>query len=303
VKSNNVVVLENWYDALGRRIAKRDVSAAGTVSNIYVWDGWMSIATLNASNQTVESYSRGPGLAGDIGTLVAVTHHAASYTNGTFYTHNNHRGDIVMTRSGSTTEGTYDYGAFGTLNSQTGTDVCRFKFSSKELDASAGLYYYGYRFYAPQWQRWVNRDPREELGFVTVKGTHHDSTTMGYTSVILNAPLEQPLATRSQFRDPRIIGLNASLPQDDTNLYQYAYNDPVDMVDPTGLGPPSECIIYSYYCLMGDSYACVAQAVCAATGDNHTSNCIRNCLLDHYHPFQSTGKTACDHIYCYAKCL
>jgi RHS repeat-associated protein len=101
-------------------------------------------------------------LAGDIGTLVAVTHHAGSWTNGTFYAHHNHRGDIVLTRSGTTTVGRYDYTAFGTLKSQTGPDVCRFNFSSKERDASTGFSYYGYRFYAPQWQRWACRDPIAE---------------------------------------------------------------------------------------------------------------------------------------------
>jgi RHS repeat-associated protein len=30
--------------------------------------------------------------------------------------------------------------------------------------ATSGLYYYGYRFYDPYLQRWVNRDPIEELG-------------------------------------------------------------------------------------------------------------------------------------------
>lgn len=103
-------------------------------------------------------------MAGDIGTLVAVTHHAGSSTNGTFYVHNNHRGDIVQTRSGNTTIGAYDYNAFGSSKVQTGIDVCRFKFSSEELDAATKFSYYGYRFYAPAWQCWLNRDPIEEEG-------------------------------------------------------------------------------------------------------------------------------------------
>jgi len=45
------------------------------------------------------------------------------------------------------------YSAFGQLVETTGANYCRFKFSSKELNASWGFYYYGYRFYAPQWQR------------------------------------------------------------------------------------------------------------------------------------------------------
>jgi hypothetical protein len=96
---------------------------------------------------------------GDIGTVVTVTHHAGSaVTPGTYYTHHNHRGDVIITRSGTTTVGTCEYSAFGNLKSSIGNDLCRFKFSSKERDPSTGFYYYGYRFYAPQWQRWINRD-------------------------------------------------------------------------------------------------------------------------------------------------
>jgi RHS repeat-associated protein len=37
----------------------------------------------------------------------------------------------------------------------------RYRFSSKELVTSGNLYYYGYRFYDPNLQRWLNRDPIE----------------------------------------------------------------------------------------------------------------------------------------------
>jgi RHS repeat-associated protein len=80
------------------------------------------------------------------------------------FTHCNHRGDIIATRNGTTTTGTYGYSAIGNLQSVVGPDVCRFKFSSKERDASTGLSYYGARFYAPVWQRFINRDPIEEDG-------------------------------------------------------------------------------------------------------------------------------------------
>jgi RHS repeat-associated protein len=103
------------------------------------------------------------GLAGDIGTLVAATHHAGSWPNGTFYAHHNHRGDVILTRSSTTTVGSYDYTAFGTLKSQTGLDVSRFKFSSKERDSATAFSYYGYRFYTPAWQRWLNRDPMGDI--------------------------------------------------------------------------------------------------------------------------------------------
>jgi len=165
VTSNGVVVQQNWYDANSRRIAKQELLNGQLVKTLYLFDGWDIIAVMNAQGQLLESYTRGVGLAGDIGTIAAVTHHAGSgVTPGTYYTHHNHRGDVIITRSGTTTVGTYEYAAFGNLKSSIANDVCRFKFSSKELDRSTGFYYYGYRFYAPQWQRWISRDLIEEKG-------------------------------------------------------------------------------------------------------------------------------------------
>ncbi|MEI7728662.1 MAG: RHS repeat-associated core domain-containing protein [Verrucomicrobiota bacterium] len=168
VSSNGVVVLQNWYDALSRRVAKLEVGGGVTNKCMYVYDGLQIIAVLNDNGQVIETFTRGVGLAGDVGTLVAVTHHAASATtNGTFYAHNNHRGDVVTLRSDGGTVATVlelDYAPFGAIRSQTGLDLCRFKFSSKERDRTAGLSYYGYRFYHPELQRWLNHDPIEEEG-------------------------------------------------------------------------------------------------------------------------------------------
>ena len=126
---------------------------------------------MQQAGQLFETYTRGVGLAGDIGTIVAVTHHAGSaVTPGTYYTYHNHRGDVIITRSATTTVGVYEYSAFGNLKSSIGNDVCRFKFSSKERDPSTGFYYYGYRFYSPQWQRWISRDPIGEEGGINLYG-------------------------------------------------------------------------------------------------------------------------------------
>ncbi len=132
-------------------MAKKDAAYA-----LYLWDGWESVAVLNQSGVAQEIFTRGVGIAGDIGTLVAVTKPA---TPAIYYAHYNHRGDVALTRNNTATVGTYGYSAYGSLIAQTGTDVSRFKFSSKEREPSCGWSYYGFRFYAPSWQRWPNRDP------------------------------------------------------------------------------------------------------------------------------------------------
>src|SRR5260221_7886544 len=55
---------------------------------------------------------------------------------------------------------------YGNAISATGplADVNRYWFSSKEFDLHSGLYYFKHRFYAPSFQRWLNRDPIQEFG-------------------------------------------------------------------------------------------------------------------------------------------
>ena len=60
----------------------------------------------------------------------------------------------------------YEYDPFGQRIGKWGTlaDANRYRFSSKEYDPNSGLYCYGFRFYAPNLQRWLNRDPINEQG-------------------------------------------------------------------------------------------------------------------------------------------
>ncbi len=130
-------------------------------------DGWGIVELVNTSGTIHESYARGVSIAGDIGGLVSVTRHPF---NTQYYVHNNHRGDVIHVCNGTSTTTTYRYSVFGQLVETTGANYCRFKFSSKELNASCGFYYYGYRFYAPQWQRWMSADPEGEGGGVNLFG-------------------------------------------------------------------------------------------------------------------------------------
>jgi RHS repeat-associated protein len=55
----------------------------------------------------------------------------------------------------------YRYDPFGNTISSSGTLASAnvYRFSSKEIHVNSGMYYYGYRFYDPNLQRWINRDP------------------------------------------------------------------------------------------------------------------------------------------------
>ncbi len=165
VTSNGVTILQNYYDGMGRRIAKSEFVNGTTNKYLYVYDGWNCLAVLNGTTGAMlEYYTRGAGIGGDIGTIVAATHYSGSFTNGTFYYHNNHRGDVTCIRSGTTTVATYDYKAYGELRSSSGTYTSRYRFSSKEYEQTMGIYYYGYRFYNPSVGRWLTQDPLKEAG-------------------------------------------------------------------------------------------------------------------------------------------
>jgi len=61
----------------------------------------------------------------------------------------------------------YRYDPFGSTMSSSGTLASAniYRFSSKEIHVNSGMYYYLYRFYDPNLQRWLSRDPLAEPGF------------------------------------------------------------------------------------------------------------------------------------------
>jgi RHS repeat-associated protein len=133
-------------------------------------------AVASSGNVPTVSYTRGIDLsgsfegAGGIGGLLGRSH---GYASGSWSTHNfyhadgNHRsrgtgGNVTyMINSSQGMAATYRYDPFGRTTSSSGAlaSANLYRFSSKPIHANSGLYYYGYRFYWPEWQRWINRDP------------------------------------------------------------------------------------------------------------------------------------------------
>jgi len=122
------------------------------------------------------SYTRGTDLsgsfegAGGIGGLLGRSHGYHSGT-GNWNTHNYYHADgagnvTYLVNSSQTLAASYRYDPFGNLLGSSGTLAAAnvYRFSSKEVHLNSGLYAYGYRFYSPNWQRWVNQDPLGELG-------------------------------------------------------------------------------------------------------------------------------------------
>src|SRR5208283_1670844 len=65
----------------------------------------------------------------------------------------------------------YLYDPYGNILAQSGILAAAnlYRFSSKEAHLNSGLVYYLYRYYDPNLQRWVNRDPIGEVGFEVLR--------------------------------------------------------------------------------------------------------------------------------------
>src|SRR5205814_10332161 len=110
--------------------------------------------------------------AGGIGGLLGRSH---GYSGGSWTTHHFYHADGAgnitgMVDSSQLLSASYRYDPFGTLISLSGSmsSVNMYRFSSKEWLLNANLYYYGYRLYDPNLQRWPNRDPLGELGGINL---------------------------------------------------------------------------------------------------------------------------------------
>jgi RHS repeat-associated protein len=142
----------------------------------YIYDGYRVIQERDGSNNPTVSYTRGTDLsgsmegAGGIGGLLA---RSSGYSSSTgnwsthYFYHADGNGNVTyLADATQALAASYRYDPFGSLISSSGTLAAGnvYRFSSKEVHANSGMYYYGFRFYDPNLQRWINRDPIQENG-------------------------------------------------------------------------------------------------------------------------------------------
>ena len=176
--SNNFV-----YDGKMRRRIERDYAWSSgswipTSETHFIYDGNVVIQERNANNLPTISYTRGNDLsgtlqgAGGIGGLLARTDNSLfltpnSYLPASALYHADGNGNVTcLMYTNGLLAAKYLYDPFGNTLVQYGplASVNSYRFSSKEWNLNSGLYYYLYRFYDPNLQRWLNRDPIGEWG-------------------------------------------------------------------------------------------------------------------------------------------
>jgi RHS repeat-associated protein len=139
-----------------------------TRHKMVIYDGKVVVQERDRNDNPLVSYTRGVDLsgtmqgAGGIGGLLARTD-----ANGSTYYHADGNGNVTALVNGSgTLVASYLYDPYGNMLGMWGAlaPVNTYRYSSKEIDWQSGLYYYGYRYYEPNLQRWINRDPIQENG-------------------------------------------------------------------------------------------------------------------------------------------
>jgi RHS repeat-associated protein len=221
-----------YYDGLSRLRQRTDMTYDSlgwdpTNEVDYIYDGRRVIQERNVlgTGLPTVSYTRGLDLsgslegAGGIGGLLA---RSSGYSSGNWtshaYYHADGNGNITcLIDTNQSVVASYRYDPYGNTLSQSGSlaDDNTYRFSSKEIHTNSLMYYYGYRFYDPSLQRWINRDP---LGEVAVVRSATLASQLGRPLRNINARLIIPLDTW--------IG---------PNLYYFNGNNPSYAVDPLGL--------------------------------------------------------------------
>jgi RHS repeat-associated protein len=168
------------YDGLSRRVRRTEftratplVTWAQTADRHYLYDGWNVIAEYEGGTgvpPVIPARTHLWGLdlsntvqeAGGVGGLLSVKEGDTAK----YYTFDGNGNVSEVLDSAGSVQAHYEYDLFGNTTIGTGTwvDSNVWRFSSKPVDATSRLYYYGYRFCNPLLGRWINRDPIEESG-------------------------------------------------------------------------------------------------------------------------------------------
>lgn len=180
--------IEFRYDFMGRRIEKTVYPGASgggyssTADSItrFIYDGWLLMAELDgkSGNALIRSYTWSRDISGTrsgaagIGGLVLIYDAASRESCYPIYDPQHNIIGLVEADSGRVAA-RYEYGPFGEIIRVSGDAIAKeqpFGFSTKYTDRESSLVYYGYRYYQPNFARWLSRDPLGVSGGMNVYG-------------------------------------------------------------------------------------------------------------------------------------
>jgi RHS repeat-associated protein len=192
------------YDGLDRRTAITTTVSGAPTTTYYLWCGSRICQARNSGNTVTRSYyTEGEVMPAASARLYYGPDQLDSVR------------DVYATSPVFSTVQTYDYDPYGKPTQMpTSGPLTDFRYAGMFYHADSGLYLTQYRIYDPRTARWLSRDPLGEIG-KPKGGTGHIHQLIG-TGDLGHGPLEKSTATN-------------------LNMYTYAYNDPVNATDATGL--------------------------------------------------------------------
>ena len=193
VTANRAWRVEYAYDGLWRRRKSYQYGWTGsswslTNATIYVYDRMLPIQERSGFNNHVHvTYTRGldlsagqAGLSGTFqgaGGICGLLARTDTNANSALYFADGAGNITTLINSSGIKQASYLYDPFGNLLAMSGPLAApnHYRFSSKELDPLSGDYYFGFRFYAPNLQRWRNADPIGLWGGLNMHQFAHNS--------------------------------------------------------------------------------------------------------------------------------
>lgn len=169
ISQNGETVEKYSYDHMGRRIKKGN--------SIALYDGYNAIAEYDGNNFALKkTYAWGNDFSGTaqgvggVGGLLCVTEKMSQipFVSYPCYDGNGNVTEYLTEENSGTITAHYEYDSYGNERNKKNENKYIYRFSTKSYDEITGLYYYNYRFYDPAWGRWINRDPSEENGGISL---------------------------------------------------------------------------------------------------------------------------------------
>ncbi len=139
------------YDPFGRRIQKGSIT--------YLYEGANLVEEADAGGNLTARYVFGPGIDEPV----------AAYRGTWKYYQADALGSITsLATLSSTVSDSFVYDSFGNLTSSTGAFTQPFRYTAREYDSEAGLYFYRARYYDATAGRFISEDPSGYNGGLNV---------------------------------------------------------------------------------------------------------------------------------------
>ena len=167
-----------YDDYMGLRVEKCVYSGEALArKTLYVYDGFKCVEELDglAGNAVLMRHAWQPFDVG-LDVIIATTDAAGA----SYFLHDANKNVMQRTDAEGNLTEKYEYAPFG---GNTGEARAGVGFSSEAFDATTGLVYYNYRYYAHYYGKWPSRDPIEERGGIIIYSFLDNSPNNSYDSL------------------------------------------------------------------------------------------------------------------------